>query len=183
MEHPRNNEAIVGVQPMLVYEGTVLSSAGYREENLSTSPEIHCIIGFEMIDAHLVTLLEQWRTSGVSDAGIDAYTILESFPDRYQMPTDELRYELVAEIVKEVAITDNPAEIIIHAMQLPHVYDILAQQVGAQLMSDTPLDITLQDPLVDAYLDAYAQMHLTRGGKFEALRQLYLACKSDDSAL
>jgi hypothetical protein len=185
MEYSHSEELGAHIQPVLVYEGSVLSSAGYRDMGEPSSSELHRIIGFEMIDAHLVQLLEEWRTSGASGAGIDAYTIIESFPDRYQLPTDNLADTLALRVIEEVRSDDNPAEIIIHTMQVPKVYEILGRQVSAQLMSDAPLDRTLQDPLVEAYLQAYAQMELPegKGGKMEALRHIYLTCKSDSSTL
>lgn len=185
MEYPHSEELGSEAQPVLVYEGSVLSSAGYREVDESSYPEFRRMIGFETIDAHLVALLEEWRVTGISRAGIDAYTIIESFPGHYQLPIDGIVDTLALEVIKEVQFADNPAEIIIHTMQVASLYEILSRQVLAQLMSEVPLDETLRDPLVDAYLEAYAQMELPedRGGKMEALRRLYLACKSDDSAL
>ena len=186
MEYSRNTEQSATTRPVVTYEGEVFSSATYREnDTLRLSPDMSYVIGFDAIDKHVESLLEQWETDDNIAAGIDAYTIFESFPDHYQPPTTALQETLIADVNRAIESGgDRPTALIIHAMQVPALYDALTRDVLAQITtSNTPLDQLLGTPLIDGYLNSYAQMNLTQGGKMEALRHILLACKSDDSAL
>lgn len=172
------------MQPVVTYEGSVFSSADYGgESGEEPAPDTRRIVGFEAIDTHVEHLLEAWETHSDFNAGIDALTILAGYPERYAAPSSTLYEALRHDITAAVTRAERPADILIHAMQLPELYDMLTQEVMTEITSETPLDTALRNPLVEGYLDAYAQMNLTQGGKFEALRQLYLACKSDTSTL
>lgn len=172
------------MQPVITYEGNVFSSANYTgESGEKPASEVRRIVGFEAIDMHVEHLLDAWETNGDFDAGIDALTILESYPQHYSAPSNELYEVLRHDITTAITSAERPADILIHTMQLPALYHMLTQEVMAKITSEIPLDTTLRNPLVDSYLDTYARTNLTQGGKLEALRHLYLACKSGISTL
>lgn len=187
MEYRPTDENLSIVRPTITYEGTIFAQAAYRDENVRISPEATYITGFDAIDAHTEQLLEQWETQHNLDSAIDALTIIESFPEHFDPLSPQIYDTLTRQIQSKLEVYaserggDAMRSFFVHLTQLSRIYREIEAVILAQLDGrQHPIDEIIAEPLVGAFLDAYAECNLSidRQGRVEALYQLLIARES-----
>lgn len=173
MEHLPYTETFQHALPVVAYEGDVFVNATYRVETVRQNPDDSYIVGFDEIDRHVESLLEEWEgeTHNII-AGIDACTIIEQLSSHYPKLPDKAYDTLLDDVVRSVQQDGDLQKIILRAMQIPKLDAALLVLIMNKIHQSENLDRATQDTLVRAYLETYASLNLPQGSKVDALFEL-----------